>query len=62
MAKKLAITLRRSVIGKIPRHRGTIKALGLRRLNQTVFLPDTPAVRGMVKSAGFLLHVRECDE
>ncbi|MFB3788803.1 MAG: 50S ribosomal protein L30 [bacterium] len=62
MAKKLAVTLRRSVIGKIPRHRGTIKALGLRRLHQTVLLPDTPAVRGMVKSVEFMVHVRECDE
>ncbi|HOL96242.1 MAG TPA: 50S ribosomal protein L30 [bacterium] len=62
MGQKLAITLRRSVIGKVPRHRGTIKALGLRRIHQTVVLPDSPAVPGMIKAVEFMVRVRECEE
>ncbi|MCH5253215.1 MAG: 50S ribosomal protein L30, partial [Lachnospiraceae bacterium] len=38
--KKLKITLVRSTIGQVPKNRATIKAMGLRKLNQTVELPD----------------------
>ena len=47
MAAKLKITLVRSTIGAIPKHRKTVKAMGLRKLNKTVVMPDNPAVRGM---------------
>lgn len=61
MAGKLEITLKRSVIGRVPKHRKTVKALGLRKLQQTVVLNDTPQVRGMVKSIDFMLDVREVE-
>ena len=48
MANKLKITLVRSTIGAIPKHRETVKALGLRKLHKSVEMPDNPAVRGMV--------------
>ena len=48
MAEKLKITLVKSPIGAIPKQRATVEALGLRKLNKTVELPDNDAVRGMV--------------
>ena len=50
MAEKLKITLVKSPIGAIPKQRATVEALGLRKLNKTVELPDNDAVRGMVGS------------
>jgi len=47
MAEKLKITLVKSPIGAIPKQRATVEALGLRKLNKTVELPDNDAVRGM---------------
>ena len=48
MAKKLQITLTRSVIGRPQDQKDTVKALGLRKLNQTVEKEDNPAIRGMI--------------
>lgn len=47
--KMLKITLVKSTIGAIPKHKLTVKALGLKKLNKTVVLPDNEATRGMVK-------------
>ena len=49
MAGKLKITLTKSTIGAIPKHRKTVEALGLRKLNKTVEMPDNDAVRGMIQ-------------
>ncbi len=57
MAKKLQVTLVRSPIGYSVRQKRTVKALGLRRMHQTVILPDNPAVRGMVKKIEHLVRV-----
>ncbi len=57
MAKKLQVTLVRSPIGYNVRQKRTVKALGLRRMHQTVILPDNPAVRGMVKKIEHLVRV-----
>jgi len=57
MAGKLKITLVKSTIGAIPKHRATVEALGLRKLNKTVELPDNDAVRGMVWHVRHLLKV-----
>ena len=46
MAEKLKVTLVKSPIGAIPKQRATVEALGLRKLNKTVELPDNEAVRG----------------
>ena len=44
----LKITLKRSTIGRIPKHRKIVEALGLRRPGNVVFQPDNPATRGMI--------------
>jgi large subunit ribosomal protein L30 len=56
--KALTITLRRSPIGTPVRHRMVLRALGLRRLRQTVQRPDTPQVRGAVAKVIYLLDVK----
>ncbi len=58
----LEITLKKSGIGRPPQHRRTLKALGLTRLNKTVRLQETPAIQGMVRQVGHLLHVRQVPE
>ncbi|NLP37157.1 MAG: 50S ribosomal protein L30 [Firmicutes bacterium] len=59
MAKKLRITLVNSVIGRPEPQRDTVKALGLRKLNQTVEHEDTPQIRGMINKVSHLVHVEE---
>ena len=56
--KKIALKLVKSVIGRKPAHRATVRGLGLRRLNQTVELLDTPEVRGMIDSVRYLVRVK----
>ena len=53
--KKIKVTLVKSVIGTKQSHRATVVGLGLRRLNHTVELQDTPAVRGMINKVSYLL-------
>jgi large subunit ribosomal protein L30 len=55
----LRVTWVRSTIGHKEAARGTIRALGLRRLNQTVEIADTPENRGMLRRVAFLLSVEE---
>ncbi len=57
--KKLRITLVKSTIGAIPKHRKTVEALGLRKLNRTVEMPDNKAVQGMVQAVRHLVKVEE---
>jgi len=57
--KKLRITLVKSPIGYNQRQKGTIRALGLRRMGYTVEQPDTPVVRGMVQKVSHLVQVEE---
>ena len=59
MADKLKITLVKSTIGAIPKHRATCAALGLKKLNKTVEMPDNAAVRGMIDQVKHLLKVEE---
>lgn len=59
MADKLKVTLVKSTIGAIPKHRATVEAMGLRKLNKTVELPDNAATRGMVKQVQHLVKVEE---
>jgi len=53
----LKITQIRSKIGYKPKARATLEALGLRKIRQTVELPDIPSVRGMIKKIEYLLKV-----
>jgi large subunit ribosomal protein L30 len=55
--KKLKITLRKSIIGLSPRQEATVKALGLRRMHQSVSHDDTPTVRGMIAAVPHMLEV-----
>lgn len=53
--KKIKITLVKSVIGTKQSHRATVRGLGLRKLNHSVELVDTPAVRGMINKVSYLV-------
>ncbi len=53
--KKVKVTLVRSLIGTKESHRATVRGLGLRRVNSTSLLEDTPAVRGMINKVSYLL-------
>ena len=59
MADKLKVTLVKSPIGCVPKHRRTVEALGLKKVNKTVELPDNAAVRGMVNQVSYLLPDRQ---
>jgi large subunit ribosomal protein L30 len=55
----LKVTLVHSTIGSKPKHRGTIRALGLRRINQSVVHQDRPEIRGMLARVPHLVKVEE---
>jgi len=55
----LKITQVRSAIGSKPKQRGTLRALGLRRINHTVEHPDRPEIRGMIARVPHLVKVEE---
>ncbi|MGL4209005.1 MAG: 50S ribosomal protein L30 [Candidatus Adiutrix sp.] len=57
MDKEIKITQVRSIIGRIPSHRRTVRALGLRRIGHTVVQKDNPAIRGMIATVNYLLKV-----
>jgi large subunit ribosomal protein L30 len=57
--KVVRITLTRSPIGYSKRHKATVRALGLRRLHQTVEQADTPTLRGMIAKINHLVEVEE---
>ena len=59
MAGKLKITLVKSTIGAIPKHRKTVEALGLKKLNKTVEMPDNAATRGQIQHIRHLVKVEE---
>ena len=54
--KTVKVTLVRSLIGTRPEHRASVRGLGLRRVNHTVELADSPAVRGMIKKVAYLVR------
>ena len=53
--KKIKVTLVKSLIGTKQSHRATVRGLGLRRLNSSAELIDTPAVRGMINKVYYLV-------
>lgn len=59
MADKLKITLVKSTIGSIPKHKKTVEALGLKKPNKTVEMPDNAAIRGMIDQVRHLVKVEE---
>ncbi|MFW6092977.1 MAG: 50S ribosomal protein L30 [Pseudomonadota bacterium] len=57
MSGKIRVTLVRSPAGRLTKHRATVTGLGLKRVNHTVELEDTPAVRGMINRVNYLVRV-----
>lgn len=57
--KQIKVTLVRSVIGTKKSHRATIRGLGLRRINSSRVLVDSPEVRGMIHKVDYLVAVSE---
>ncbi len=56
---KLKITQVKSLIGRRQKQRGTIRALGLKRINHSVEQADTPVIRGMINKVSHLVEVEE---
>ena len=59
MAGKLKVTLAKSTIGSAPKQRKVVEALGLRKTNTSVELPDNPQMRGAIEKVKHLLKVEE---
>lgn len=59
MAKMIKITQVRSSIGRLPKHKLTLRGLGLRKIGHTVEREDTPAIRGMINQVYYMLKVEE---
>ena len=57
--KTLKVTLVRSPIGAVPKHRRTVEAMGLTKMHKTVILPDNAATRGQIQQVGYMLKVED---
>ncbi|MBE5869330.1 MAG: 50S ribosomal protein L30 [Lachnospiraceae bacterium] len=57
--KMLKITLVKSPIGAVPKHRATVEAMGLRKLNKTIILPDNASTRGQIQQISHMVKVEE---
>lgn len=55
--KMMKVTLTRSVFGRLPSHRATVRGLGLRRMHHVVEVEDTPCTRGMVNKVSYMVKV-----
>ncbi|GAA6133127.1 MULTISPECIES: 50S ribosomal protein L30 [Halopseudomonas] len=53
----IKVTLFKSVVGRLPKHKACVKGLGLRRIGHTVEVEDTPAVRGMINKVSYMVRV-----
>ncbi|TAK61740.1 50S ribosomal protein L30 [Methylobacter sp.] len=56
---KLSVTMTKSRFGRLPRHQACLKGLGLRKINQTVVVLDTPENRGMINKISYMLKFEE---
>lgn len=59
MQRKIKITLRRGVHGRLESHKACVIGLGLRRIRQTVEVDDTVENRGMINKVSYLLNIEE---
>ena len=59
MAEKLKVTLVKSPIGAVPKHKATVEALGLKKLHHCVEKPDNAQIRGMIFKVSHLVSVEE---
>ncbi|MGV3001046.1 50S ribosomal protein L30 [Vibrio sp.] len=55
----IKVTQTKSSIGRLPKHKATLRGLGLRRINHTVELEDTACVRGMINKVQYMVKVGE---
>lgn len=55
--KLIRVTLVRSTVGRLKKHKACVAGLGLRRIGHTVEVEDTPAVRGMINRVNYMLQV-----
>ena len=60
-SKKIKVTLVKSLIGTKPEHRACVRGLGLRRLNSTAEVLDTPSNRGMINKVSYLLKYESAE-
>jgi large subunit ribosomal protein L30 len=58
-ANTLSITMIKSKFGRLPRHQACLKGLGLKKMNQTIQIPNTPEYRGMINKISYMLKVEE---
>ena len=58
----LKITLTKSPIASLPKHKATVAALGLKKVGQTVVLPDNAAIRGQIFAVKHMVKVEEVNE
>lgn len=58
-SKQIQVTLIKSPIGRVERHRACVRGLGLKRMHHTVSVIDTPANRGMINKVADMLRVEE---
>ena len=58
-AKTIRVTQVKSIIGRLKTHKACIRGLGLRKINHTVEVEDTPAIRGMVNKVSYMVSVDE---
>lgn len=56
---KISVTMTKSRFGRLPRHQACLKGLGLRKINQTVVVLDTPENRGMINKISYMLRFEE---
>lgn len=59
MADTIKVTLVKSPISAVPKHRKTVKAMGLTKMHKTVEMPDNAATRGMIQQVSYLVKVEE---
>jgi large subunit ribosomal protein L30 len=56
---KISVTMIKSKFGRLPRHQACLKGLGLRKINQTVLVLNTPENRGMINKVSYMLRFEE---
>jgi large subunit ribosomal protein L30 len=59
MAKTVKVTQVKSAIGRLPKHKATLRGLGLRKINHSVELEDTACVRGMINQVSYMVKVED---
>ena len=59
MSTKLSVTMTKSRFGRLPNHQACSKGLGLRKINQTVIVLNTPENKGMINKVSYMLKVEE---